>query len=180
MNLRPNLYMSEQVKRVNQSLLSLKLKVAILTDNKQPTCTTGMSLISDSANCWLRSRQYPVNTPLIVDESFVLLKRESRSIETISSEGKQVRLHTNLFFSFYTGLMLIVEWREKPAILYGVLFEAFSGSVPIRSSHFSDTMTVSSCFRHHVLLRQSDLSTFSCWLKNVCKKCPLTIVIPYK
>lgn len=101
--------MSEQVKRVNQSVSSPKLKVAILTDNKQSTCTTGMSLISDSAHCWLRTHQYPVNTPLIVDESFVLLKRESRSIETISSEGKQVGLHTNPFFSIYTDLMLIVE-----------------------------------------------------------------------
>lgn len=31
-----------------------------------------------------------INTPLIVDESFVLLKRKQQSIETISSEGEQV------------------------------------------------------------------------------------------
>lgn len=71
--------------------------------NKQQTCTTGMSLILDSAHCWLSTRQYTVNTPLIVDESFVLLKRESKSIETISSEGNWVRLHTNLFCSIYSA-----------------------------------------------------------------------------
>lgn len=74
-------------------VLSLTLKVAILTDNEEQTCTTGVSLISVSAHCWLSSCQYTVNTPLIVEESFV--PPEERKQIYRQSEGEQVMPHTN-------------------------------------------------------------------------------------
>lgn len=67
-----------------------------------------MSLISHSAHRCLSTHQYAVNTVLIVDESFVLLKRECGSIETIFSEGKEVRLRAYLFCSVYLKLVLIL------------------------------------------------------------------------
>lgn len=86
------------------------------------TCTTGMSLISHYAHCWLSLCQYTVNTPLIVDESFVLLKREGRSIETISSEGKQVRLHTNSLCSHLFKSYADSSINRNQAISYCVLW----------------------------------------------------------
>ena len=93
------------------------------------TGTTVISLISVCEHCWLSFRQYAFNTLLIVDESFVLPKRKPQSIETISSEGEQVRLHTNVLCSIYSSLMLIAALREnlQPLIVsYQVSLEAMS------------------------------------------------------
>lgn len=57
--------------------------------------------------------QWEFNAPLIVDEGFVLLKRNKQSIETIISEGVQVRLHTIPFCSIYSCLMLILALSGK-------------------------------------------------------------------
>lgn len=67
-------------KSQSMCVLSWKLKVAIVPNDKTQTRTTGTSLISDGAHRRLSTRQYRVNTTLIVDMRAVWSWREKADL----------------------------------------------------------------------------------------------------
>lgn len=144
----------------------LKLKVAILTDNKQQMCTTDVVIDWSLAHCRLSPCQYAVNTPLIVDESFVLLKRGRRSIETISPEDKGAKLHTNQFCSIYSSLAdADPSIKTKSAVSYCVLHKGCWGNITNRSPHFRDTIVHSSSSQCHVDMKSHHNYHLFRWLR---------------
>lgn len=147
--------------------------MAILTDNNQQTCTTDVVIHWSLAYCRLSPCQYAVNTPLIVDESFVLLKRGRRSIETISPEDKRTKLHTNLFCSIYSSLAdADPSIKTKAAVSYCVLSKGYWDNITNRSSHFRTTIVSSSSSQCHVDTKSHHKYRlfWGIWLANTSKE----------
>lgn len=106
-----------------------KLRVANLSDNMQQTCITGRSLIS-LPSCRPRTRQYPLNTPVIVDEASALLKA-ARIYRDNKLRGQTGETPSQL-------VLLHLLMSREPAKWFRVLYQTSGVRVAIGAFHFRD------------------------------------------